>query len=490
MSFFSELTTNLYKRKILAVSLLLLFSLNCTGCGSADKDSAGPKLKTIEIDGPFSLPENSSADYLCKAYFTDGTVQPVVPESWHIDCPEVAVISENGHLSSFSVEANKICRISAICSDKGAGKRATRSIIIRKELILDNSAMDADFSSGKWRISEGVDPYEKESLESIVPSEPFIFKASVKGPYQISIWWTTTDDRCSAVPIEIYDDSILLDTVYIDQRANGGMWNTLLSEKYLFNGTAKVKIISNSTDNCSTCADAVKFNYINYYVAFGDSITKGFGDDDPTDNISADKLTVGGGYPPILDDLLTRKTKVPYIIANEGIGGIQSKGGVEALDKVIARHPEAMLFLVQFGTNDSWYKKPRRSGQGLQSGDSKFPGSFKSNMQQIITTINRAGKKVCLAKLPIALGDNVYSEKYSRPDKGLKNKYIKQYNQVIDELAQEPQYGIMVPPPDFYSYFNTKTQCYRYSDEYIDNIHPNGAGYRSIAQLWCQALTQ
>jgi lysophospholipase L1-like esterase len=59
---------------------------------------------------------------------------------------------------------------------------------------------------------------------------------------------------------------------------------------------------------------------------------------------------------------------------------------------------------------------------------------------------------------------------------------IQQYNEVIDELCAANT-GIMVNPPDFYSYF-----AQHYADEYADNIHPNGEGYKSMAQIWSNAL--
>jgi hypothetical protein len=58
---------------------------------------------------------------------------------------------------------------------------------------------------------------------------------------------------------------------------------------------------------------------VNYYVAIGDSITFGEGDDDPSDDISQDGRNSGGGYEPILNDRLTDMTGgVPHTIVNEG----------------------------------------------------------------------------------------------------------------------------------------------------------------------------
>ena len=74
-----------------------------------------------------------------------------------------------------------------------------------------------------------------------------------------------------------------------------------------------------------------------------------------------------------------------------------------------------------------------------------------------------------------------------------KNNLIKEYNQVIDELKNNVSNNIVIIPPDFYSYFNyldPLTERRRYEDEYADLLHPNGIGYRSMSNLWFQALTQ
>jgi lysophospholipase L1-like esterase len=96
-----------------------------------------------------------------------------------------------------------------------------------------------------------------------------------------------------------------------------------------------------------------------------------------------------------------------------------------------------------------------------------------------------------LAKVPIALGASVDSQPYQDPDNGLRNVLIKEYNEVVDELVSDSLNDIVVVPPDFYSYFNSvdpQTGELRYENEYSDNLHPNGKGYRSMAEQWFEAL--
>lgn len=231
----------------------------------------------------------------------------------------------------------------------------------------------------------------------------------------------------------------------------------------------------------------------NYYVAIGDSITYGYGDDDHSDDSSLDGRNSGGGFEPILNDLLSLRKGIPYTIINEGMGGARSVDGRNSIAAILEKHSQASHFLVQYGTNDSdhWFSVP--SGKGLQPGDSGYRGTFKYNMQQIINAINNAGKQVYLAKIPIALGENIFGEPYADPDQEPRNLLIKEYNEVIDELANDPVNKICATPPDFYNYFNyydSETQSHNYEHEYADMLHPNGMGYRSIANLWFEALVQ
>ena len=56
-------------------------------------------------------------------------------------------------------------------------------------------------------------------------------------------------------PVGIDDGATWLDTVEVNQKANGGRW--IVPGTYAFNGIARVVIISEG--NCTTNADAVSF---------------------------------------------------------------------------------------------------------------------------------------------------------------------------------------------------------------------------------------
>ena len=235
------------------------------------------------------------------------------------------------------------------------------------------------------------------------------------------------------------------------------------------------------------------FDTEHQFIAFGDSITAGFGDDISADDVSQDGKNSGGGFEPILNNLLTAFEKgFPHDIVNEGVGGDTSADGLAFIPTALVLYPEAKGYLVQYGTNDANPMLPIPSGKGLHPGDPGYPGTYKDNLQQIINAINGAGKMVCLAKPPITLGDTVNGTQYVDPDTGARSLQIKEYNQVIDELVNDFSNYITAIPPNLYEYFkevDPATGNPRYEDQFSDNLHPNGIGYQSMAELWFEALT-
>lgn len=186
--------------------------------------------------------------------------------------------------------------------------------------------------------------------------------------------------------------------------------------------------------------EIVSFPTGDYYLAVGDSITWGG----------------GSGFPPILENLLTAGKGYPHLIANEGVSGYDSADGAFWISDTLAGHPSAKYVLILYGTNDAFLPAVSRA-------------TYKSNMQDIISSVLSAGKTPYLAKVP-------YTSDPLRSDSA-----IQEYNQVIDELVSE--YSITVVPPDFYSWFQSNP------GELEDGIHPTVSGDQSMANLWFTALT-
>ena len=222
-----------------------------------------------------------------------------------------------------------------------------------------------------------------------------------------------------------------------------------------------------------------------YYVAFGDSITEGSNDNIYSDDTSQDLRNTGGGYSPILNNLLTAAQSYPHNVANEGVAGDDSSEGLARIPSVLEAHSDSHYFLIMFGANDSHGSLPVPSGLDengslLAPGNPGYAGSFLDNMQQIVDAVSSAGKIPVLAKVPIALGWCSTCEPFINPDTAPRNLLIQEYNVVINALASD--IGSEIIPPDFYEYFRT------HEYEFSDNLHPNGQGYQSMANLWYEAI--
>lgn len=248
----------------------------------------------------------------------------------------------------------------------------------------------------------------------------------------------------------------------------GPPWSTTLTGLSANDYTIKVQIVDpagNAVGGAATSDESTNVGIGDYYVALGDSITNGFGDTDAADNRSADGRNDSPGYTALLNDLLTQAKGYPHTVVNEGVNGATTFNGVEKMPVLLARHPRANFILIGFGTNDN-ARTPRPSGLGTQPGDAGYAGSYKANMQAMYDMAKAAGKQVYFQKIPYP---------------GRTVAVIEDYNRVIDELVAEN--AISVAPPDLYSYFEGT-----YTTEYFDNIHPNGTGYRAMANLWRESL--
>jgi len=110
---------------------------------------------------------------------------------------------------------------------------------------------------GKWSVSGGTNPYGSQSLYSKDTSGKYNYSAQLSGNYEVSLWWTDYSSRCGSVPVNVYNGSTRVGTVYVNQRQNGGKWNSL--GRYNFTGSARVEVVSRDS-SCSTCADAVQYS--------------------------------------------------------------------------------------------------------------------------------------------------------------------------------------------------------------------------------------
>jgi hypothetical protein len=122
-------------------------------------------------------------------------------------------------------------------------------------VIVDNGDSGTTFT-GSWGVSGAQCSYGDTSLYSRHTGDIYTYSANETGVVEVSLWWTEWSSRSASVPVEIYDGDTLLDTVLVNQTAQGGQWNVVGQYEIANNIRATIKSMG---DNKSTCADAVKF---------------------------------------------------------------------------------------------------------------------------------------------------------------------------------------------------------------------------------------
>jgi FtsP/CotA-like multicopper oxidase with cupredoxin domain len=220
-------------------------------------------VESLEITGPATVNENSTANYDAVAHCAGDLLVPVQPQTWSVDVVQ-ATIDATGLLTAASVEADTPAVVSAQFSLNSTIFIDTHNITLLNsgvpavEIIVDN--LDAGTSStGSWFVSGAANPWATDSVASLASGSTFTFTAElVPGTaYDVYAWWTGGGNRYTAVPYDIHSGGTLLDTVTVNQFLDGGQWNLLGT--YTFDGTATVTIRAVVDWPSSTCADAVRF---------------------------------------------------------------------------------------------------------------------------------------------------------------------------------------------------------------------------------------
>ncbi len=124
------------------------------------------------------------------------------------------------------------------------------------EIIVDNGDPGTSATAGSWGTSKGADSYGSNSLWSRSVDGMYTYEVDVTGTFDVYAWWTEWPSRSTSVPIEIRDGGTFVETVNVNQIANGGRWN-LLSSSVTFSNSARIVIVS-ETAGFSTNADAIK----------------------------------------------------------------------------------------------------------------------------------------------------------------------------------------------------------------------------------------
>lgn len=176
---------------------------------------------------------------------------------------------------------------------------------------------------------------------------------------------------------------------------------------------------------------AVDRSYFPVIVAFGDSLTAGYG------------ATAGESYPAHLQRDLDRDG-YRYRVVNMGVSGNTSKDGLARVKDVLAQKP--VLVIVEIGGNDGLRGLPVPVMRG--------------NLDTILAALKRANLKIVLGGITMP------------PNYGA--NYVKEFNAVYPTLAKK--YDIPLLP------FILQGVWEKPELMQPDGIHPTAQGYEIVAK--------
>jgi len=172
-------------------------------------------------------------------------------------------------------------------------------------------------------------------------------------------------------------------------------------------------------------------------VCFGDSITAGYG------------LQTGQSYPDYLQQKLDA-LGYHYKVNNQGTSGATTKDAVADLRSIQLLHPE--IVIVEFGGNDGLRGLP--------------PNQTRSNLDQVLTTLEAANIKILLAGITLP------------PNYG--KDYIESFDQVFRDLAAKHHTAFI--PMIYKNLINVPNTIQQ------DGIHPTAKGSNILADTLIPAL--
>jgi len=166
-------------------------------------------------------------------------------------------------------------------------------------------------------------------------------------------------------------------------------------------------------------------------VAFGDSLTAGFGADP------------GNSYPDFLQKDLDR-AGLPWHVVNAGVSGDTTSDGVNRLSEVLGYKPKVVI--VEFGGNDGLRGLPLETSR--------------ANLAQMVTTLQNSRAKVILAGMTLP------------PNYG--PEYIRSFEQIYGDLARK--YHARLIPFLLIDVATNRSLMQR------DGLHPTAQGNEKVAE--------
>ena len=137
-------------------------------------------------------------------------------------------------------------------------------------LICDNGEPCTSFT-GSWPVSGGECPYGDNSIYSRDwMTHTWSPELPQTGKYEVYMWWTYFESRCDTCPVTISCGAETIDTIHVNQLDEdlACQWNLLGTYDFEAGTECRVTITAEGVPSqvpgkiASTCADAVKFEYV------------------------------------------------------------------------------------------------------------------------------------------------------------------------------------------------------------------------------------
>lgn len=181
------------------------------------------------------------------------------------------------------------------------------------------------------------------------------------------------------------------------------------------------------------------------YVAFGDSITEGVGDEE------------GGGYPPRLEALLLARNRNADV-RNRGVAGESTAEGLTRIDTVLTQGGDVLLLME--GTND-------------------IPKSI--SLESTAFNLGEMARKAEQAGLDVVIATVIPRSPFASVDDD--NVLTQQFNEIVRDLAGTSGRALADPFEEFITTPDVFDQLY--DDDPLDPVgHPNARGYDRLARVF------
>ncbi|HBG28290.1 MAG: hypothetical protein A2Y10_03400 [Planctomycetes bacterium GWF2_41_51] len=215
-----------------------------------------PPTATIISISPSPAAQGQSVSFVGSGTDTDGTITAY---RWTSSINGVissqasfstTLLSPGTHTISFKVKDNR--------DDWSSTVTWTLTINALTANIISDNGGSGTSSTGTWRVSGGSNPYGTNSLySSNGATYTWSFTAPTTGNYQVYLWWTALSSRSSSVPYAIQRNGGTT-TVTVNQRQNGGKWNSAGTFAFTAGQTYTIKVTAQSS-SYNSCADAVRW---------------------------------------------------------------------------------------------------------------------------------------------------------------------------------------------------------------------------------------